>query len=114
MELDLWDFYKIQYKNRYLPQGTPGKLSTRQLLLFVDDLPKRGSRFWAVLADIDFHTSTDWILLDLFHATSGEPHPMANLREAKRKDHRKKLRIEAAKKAEQIRQKMLKALERKG
>jgi hypothetical protein len=52
-----------------------GKLSLRRLSVLVSYLPP-GSAIWAVQSDVTFGWSlTDLLITDLWHATTGEPHP---------------------------------------
>ena len=70
MEADLQRYYQIDLSDLY-----HGKLSLRRLSVLVAYLPP-GSATWAAQNDITFGWSlTDFLITDLFHATSGEPHP---------------------------------------
>lgn len=70
-----------------------GRLSLRRLSVLVAHLPV-GSAVWALSADVPYGwTLTDTLLADVFHALSGEPHPL-------RPDNSKK--VQAAKNDERI------------
>lgn len=87
-----WD-----YRDRYLPGGGPSRLTTRRLLLLVDQvLPRGSSRFWCAVLDRDPLTDEQVLLSDLYGVWAGKPHPIRTRREdaeKRRKTAAKKARI---------------------
>lgn len=70
MEADLQRFYNIDLVDLYR-----GKLSLRKLSILVEHLPS-DSCLWAIRREMEpDYNLTDFLIMDLFHAMSGEAHP---------------------------------------
>ena len=107
VELDLMD-RGIDYRDRFRPGGGESKLTLRRLLLIVDDLPLMGSRFGAARIDMDYYTTDQRLLMDVFHALSGEPHPYKDLRERRLKEAAQEKRRRKVLEASRMRKRILK------
>lgn len=98
-----WD-----YRDRYRPGGGLSRMTVRRLLLLVDGLDQRTSRFWCAVFDRNPMTQTDSLLADVWELWAGKDarHPIR----ATRKELRDK---QAAAVARERRKRQIKAAERK-
>lgn len=83
-----WD-----YRDFYLPDGGPSRLTLRRLLLLVDGLDRDSSRFWTDVNGVDRFTKLELIMMMIFNLFSDKTHPFMTARE----DAEKKSSFEARK-----------------
>lgn len=98
-----WD-----YRDRYRPGGGPSRMTVRRLLLLVDGLDQRTSRFWCAVFDRNPMSLTDSLVADLWELWAGKDnrHPIRQTRAEVREQ-------EAAALARERRKKQIKAAERR-
>lgn len=74
MEADLQRFYGIDYRDRFRPGGGESKLTLRRLGVLLQGLPME-SDFYSAKDERPPISEVSVLLLDMFHAITGKPHP---------------------------------------
>ncbi|APQ42520.1 hypothetical protein phi16_gp015 [Corynebacterium phage phi16] len=95
MELDFVDL-GFDLRDWWRPGGGSSQMTTRRVLLLVDGLPKTTSRFWCTALEVDPLSDDQWLLSDIYTATTGKAHPIRTRkadREERRRIAEKKARI---------------------
>lgn len=96
MELDFADL-GFDLRDWWRPGGGESRMTTRRVLLIVSGLAKTTSRFWCVVLGTDPLSDDQWLLSDIYAATTGKAHPIRTRtadREQRQRIAEKKARIQ--------------------
>lgn len=95
VEGDFAEFYRIDYRDRYLPGGGPSRLTLRRLLLLVERLPS-DSAFMSELSDRVPISSEMAVTMGVWEALTKAKHPLWTARQKQREEVERAERLAAA------------------
>lgn len=95
VEGDFAEFYRIDYRDRYLPRGGPSRLTLRRLLLLVERLPSE-SAFMSELNDRVQISSEMAATMGVWEALTQQKHPLWSARQKQREDAERAERLVVA------------------
>lgn len=110
MECDL-AMLGIDYRDYWRPGHGRSQLTLRRLLLIVEGLQDRPSRFWAAITDGEPLGPNGIILADIFKAVANRPHPLSHRRqlisERREKAEKKALILKARRQRRRLKRRLM-------